>query len=277
MEYRESLPPPELAHVLHCVWSLEGHASELGDAMQPVLPDGRPELIVHLGDAFERIDGRGAWVQQPLALLAGQLDRQLMLRPTGTIAVVGLRFRACGASSVLDVPLDRLTGETIALGDASRVLAGAARSVRDETASADEGTRLLVERTRSLFAGAEIDPRVQRAVDAIEAARGRVAMDQVAAAAGMTRRHLERRFKEMVGLSPKRLARIARFQHALAMLEEAEGRGCGVRTAVACGYADQAHFIRDFTTLAGCAPGEHLLRRGEMTGFFTAGVTPQPD
>jgi AraC-like DNA-binding protein len=81
----------------------------------------------------------------------------------------------------------------------------------------------------------------------------------------------------MVGLSPKRLARIARFQHALAMLEEAEGRGCGARTAVACGYADQAHFIRDFTTLAGCAPGEHLLRRGEMTGFFTAGVTPQPD
>ena len=277
MEYRESPPPPELAHVLQCVWSLEGHASELGDAMQPVLPDGRPELIVHFGDAFERIDGRGAWVKQPQALLAGQLDRQLVLRPTGRIAVVGLRFRACGASSVLDVPLDRLTGETLALDDVSRSLADRVRSVRDDTESADEGARLLVERTRSLFASAEIDPRVQRAVDSIEAARGRVTMDEVAAAAGMTRRHLERRFRETVGLTPKRLARIARFQHALATLEEVEGRGRGAQTAVACGYADQAHFIRDFTTLAGCAPGEHLLRRGEMTGFFTAAVTPQPD
>ena len=277
MEYRELPPPAELAHVLQCVWSLEGHASELADAMQPVLPDGRPELIVHFGDAFERIDGRGEWVKQPQALLAGQLDRQLLLRPTGTIAVVGLRFRACGASSLLDVPLDRLTGETLALDDVSRSLADGVRSVRDETESADEGARLLVERTRSLFASAEIDPRVQRAVDSIEAARGRVTMDEVAAAAGMTRRHLERRFRETVGLTPKRLARIARFQHALATLEEVEGRGRGAQTAVACGYADQAHFIRDFTTLAGCAPGEHLLRRGEMTGFFTAGVTPQPD
>jgi AraC-like DNA-binding protein len=277
MEYRESPPPPELAHVVHCVWSLEGHASELSEAMQPVLPDGRPELIVHFGDAFERIDGRGAWVKQPHVLLAGQLDRQLLLRPTGTIAVVGLRFRACGASGALDVPLDRLTGETLALGDVSRSLADAVRSVRDETDSADEGARLLVERTRSLFASSEIDRRIQRAVDCIEAARGRVTMDDVAGAAGMTRRHLERRFRELVGLSPKRLARIARFQHAIATLEEAEGRGRGARTALACGYADQAHFIRDFTMLAGCAPGEHLLRRGEMTGFFTTGVTPQLD
>ena len=277
MEYREFPPPPELAHVLHCVWSLEGHASELGEAMQPVLPDGRPELIVHFGDPFERIDGRGEWVKQPLALLAGQLDRQLVLRPTGTIAVVGLRFRACGPSGVLDVPLDRLTGETLALDDVSRALADAVRSVRDDTESADEGARLLVERTRTVFASAEIDARVQRAVDRIDATRGCVTMDDVAASAGMTRRHLERRFRETVGLSPKRLARIARFQHAIATLEEAEGPGRGVRTAVACGYADQAHFIRDFTMLAGCAPGEHLLRRGEMTGFFTAGVTPQPD
>ncbi len=277
MEYRESPPPPELEHVLHCVWSLEGHASELSEAMQPVLPDGRPELIVHFGDAFERIDGRGEWVKQPHALLAGQLDRQLVLRPTGKIAVIGLRFRSCGASGVLDVPLDRLTGETLALGDVSGALAEAVRSVRDETDSAEEGGRLLVERTQSLFASSEVDSRIQRAVDCIEAARGRVTMDDVAAAAGMTRRHLERRFRQLVGLSPKRLARIARFQHAIATLEGAEGRGYGARTALACGYADQAHFIRDFTMLAGCAPGEHLLRRGEMTGFFTAGVTPQPD
>ncbi len=277
MEYRESPPPPELAHVLQCLWSLEGHASELGDAMQPVLPDGRPELIVHFGDAFERIDSRGEWVKQSHALLAGQLDRQLVLRPTGTIAVVGLRFRACGASGVLDVPLDRLTGETLALDDVSPALAEAVRSVRDDTESADEGARLLVERTRSLFAAAAIDARVQRAVDLIDATRGRVTMDDVAAAAGMTRRHLERRFRETVGLSPKRLARIARFQHAIATLEGTEGPGRGARTAAACGYSDQAHFIRDFTTLAGCAPGEHLLRRGEMTGFFTAGVTRQVD
>ena len=84
-------------------------------------------------------------------------------------------------------------------------------------------------------------------------------------------RQLERLFDDGVGLAPKRLARITRFQRALAALERAERRGAGTTTALACGYADQAHFIRDFKTLAGCPPGAHLLRRTELTGFFVSG------
>jgi AraC-like DNA-binding protein len=43
-----------------------------------------------------------------------------------------------------------------------------------------------------------------------------------------------------------------------------------VLAAHACGYADQAHFIRDFRELAGCSPGAHLLDRAELTGFFAS-------
>jgi AraC-like DNA-binding protein len=72
-------------------------------------------------------------------------------------------------------------------------------------------------------------------------------------------------------LAPKRLARIARFQHALRCLDGAGSPRAGTDTAAACGYADQSHFIRDFRRLAGCSPGEHLLRLGELTRFFIAG------
>lgn len=69
-------------------------------------------------------------------------------------------------------------------------------------------------------------------------------------------------------VTPKRLALIARFQHALRMLERHDSPRRGADTAAACGYADQSHFIRDFRRLAGCSPGEHLLTQGELTGFF---------
>ena len=59
-----------------------------------------------------------------------------------------------------------------------------------------------------------------------------------------------------------------RFQHALRILAGSDRAPRGTRTAATCGYADQAHFIRDFRELAGCPPGEHLLRQFELTGFF---------
>jgi transcriptional regulator GlxA family with amidase domain len=85
----------------------------------------------------------------------------------------------------------------------------------------------------------------------------------------VTRRHLERLFDAAVGLPPKHLARLTRFQRAIRILESEAHGPRGVRAAHACGYADQAHFIRDFHALAGCAPGAHLLARAEMTAFFT--------
>jgi transcriptional regulator GlxA family with amidase domain len=117
---------------------------------------------------------------------------------------------------------------------------------------------------------ARIDSRVGFAVDAIQRSRGRLSIDSLAEAAGLTRRHLERRFLPAVGITPKRLARLARFQHALRVLG-GESPPSGADTALACGYADQSHFIRDFRSIAGCSPGEHLLQQGELTGFFIGG------
>ena len=100
---------------------------------------------------------------------------------------------------------------------------------------------------------------------------GAVPIDMVAERVSMTRRHLERRFLAAVGIGPKRLARIARFQHALRVLERADPRRPGAATAAACGYADQAHFIREFRELAGCSPSQHLVTQAELTGFFVTG------
>jgi AraC-like DNA-binding protein len=99
-------------------------------------------------------------------------------------------------------------------------------------------------------------------------------MDVLAARVQLTSRHLERHFKNAVGISPKRLARITRFQHALRMFEHLDSPQRGTHTAAECGYADQAHFIRDFSEFAGCAPGAHLLRRAELNGFFSSRRRP---
>lgn len=126
---------------------------------------------------------------------------------------------------------------------------------------------LVQEALVQLVDAARIDDRVRHVVAAIGRRRGQVSIARLASDVSWTRRHLERRFLATVGMDP-RLARIARFQHALQLIEHADTDRPGTTTAAACGYADQAHFIRDFRDLAGCAPGAHLLRQGVLTGLF---------
>jgi AraC-like DNA-binding protein len=253
---------------------MEGQASELEAAPQPVLPDGRPELIVHLGDAFERIGEDGRTERQASVIFAGQLTNQLLLKPTGRIAVAAVRFRPEGASALLAIPQSELIGLTAPVEEVAPAIFGRLADVLEESATPAQAAALLLDALEPRLRAAAPDRRIRHVVDAIEARRGLLSIDRVAREAGMTRRHLERRFHQLVGLSPKRLARVARFQHALSRIEGSEGHGA--RTAAECGYADQAHFIRDFRALAGCAPGAHLLQRGELTGFFTGTGVARP-
>jgi transcriptional regulator GlxA family with amidase domain len=77
---------------------------------------------------------------------------------------------------------------------------------------------------------------------------------------GCSRRHLVAGFRQHVGLPPKRLARVLRFQRVVSLLDRSGGDGLG-DIAAACGYYDQPHLNRDFRQFAGASPGEWLARR----------------
>ncbi|HUR21731.1 MAG TPA: helix-turn-helix transcriptional regulator [Vicinamibacterales bacterium] len=269
MQYAEHAPIPELAPVVELVWTLSGDAATLGVGTQPILPDGRPELILHFGDAFERVHADNRIERQPTIIFAGQLRCQLLLRPTGVIGVLGVRFHPYGAAALFAAPQNALAGLTIGVDALDTALSRALSEVRQSAAGLDDGvTRVQQELLRWVTPG-NIDPRVRSAVQAIDREQGLVSIDDLAASVSLTRRHLERRFLKTVGITPKRLARITRFQHALSILGASDAARPGTRTAAACGYADQAHFIRDFRELAGCPPGEHLLRQFALTDAFT--------
>ena len=257
MNYRELAPIPELRGVVHCVWLLEAAASPAGDP-DPVLPDGRPELILHFGDRFDRLESSQAWSRQARIVFAGQLTSPLLLRPTGRTSVVGVRFLPHGAAAILPLPQHEAAGLTV---DVASVCARLERELAQVEGAdwplaraAGDVQRILARWVRP----SRIDPRVSAAVAAIDRARGQVSVDALSRRANVTRRHLERRFLDVVGATPKRLARIARFQHALQILQQPGARGADA--AVTCGYADQSHFIRDFRHLTGRSPSEHLGR-----------------
>jgi len=93
-----------------------------------VLPDGRPELILHLGDRFTRVDANGCTEMQSTMIVAGQLTGPLVLRPTGRVSVLGVRLRPYGAAALLRAPQTAFIGHTLDAELASAALAPTLRS-----------------------------------------------------------------------------------------------------------------------------------------------------
>lgn len=276
MRYAEYAPPVALASVVRCFWSLEGQAHDLGTAAQPILPDGRPEIILHLGDPFELIRVDGTVERQPRTIVAGQLTSPLLVRPIGTVAVVGIRLRADAMPALIPCAQHRLAGLPVDLGALSMRLARELSDAGIRAASAGLAVDAVSDCLRRHLDQSRLDPRVRAAVATIRRRNGDVSVDEIARLVGVSRRHLERRFQDAVGISPKRFARIARFQRALSTFEASTSRQRGAATAASCGYADQAHFIRDFNELAGCSPEAHLLRDALLARLFVRSGFQEP-
>ncbi|MEV3857132.1 helix-turn-helix transcriptional regulator [Streptomyces sp. NPDC050095] len=88
---------------------------------------------------------------------------------------------------------------------------------------------------------------------------GSVPVARLADQVGWSVRHLENRFREQIGLSPKAAARVLRLQRARRMLVAGSTQA---ETAAACGYYDQAHLSGEFKAMTGCTPREFALARG---------------
>ena len=86
----------------------------------------------------------------------------------------------------------------------------------------------------------------------------RASVRAVAAELGVSERHLRRVFREVVGLSPKTFASLARFRRAIRSARD-DAAASWARVAATAGYYDQAHLISEFRAIAGVTP-RSLLR-----------------
>lgn len=273
MRYEELEPPTQLRQLVHRIWLLRGAGAPGGVPFQRVMPDGRGELIFNLGDPFESREGAGTR-RQPLVLLVGPTRRAMEIRATGSVDLVGVRFRPEALSAWLRVGGGELLDRSCALGELPSLLD---RTLPEQLAEAQgSGTRVAILRRHLALASAHIafDPRIGTAVD-LALGDGRARPATVAATVGMSYRQMSRLFQERLGFGPKQLVRLGRFQRALRGLEE-RGKRSVAAVASRAGYFDQAHLGRDFRLFGGIAPGRYLREARELARNFIADFGSAP-
>jgi AraC-like DNA-binding protein len=223
------------------------------------------ELVLNLGDPFRRCheDVLSRSEQQPSRMLVGQMDRHVTVRATGRVDVVGVRFQPSGAHPLFRFPMAELRNQLVALED----LVTLQDRLGSET-SMEKRKQALDSILSTRFGTAEATDRdFERAVSSVVRAEGRISVDVLAAGMGVGPRQLERKFRERVGLGPKRFAKVLRFQSVFrrAFLEERPW----AELALDCGYFDQSHFIRDFKSFTGRSPAVLFSKESALTRVFT--------
>src|SRR5687768_15754085 len=119
MRYREIIPQPPLNRYVECFWTLEGSSP----SAQPerILPDGCIELILNFGAPFSQHCDNTRTLQ-PKNFLVGQMTGPLMITPSGSVELIGIRFQPGGTLPFIRMPLQEVTDQVVELGSLSSVL-----------------------------------------------------------------------------------------------------------------------------------------------------------
>jgi AraC-like DNA-binding protein len=175
---------------------------------------------------------------------------------------VGVHFKPWGLAPFLPMPAAELCDRPAAMEEVWSRAAIAA--LRDRLATADgphAKLTLLEEELRRRLCETPGLALVRHASRVIAATNGAVPVGGLCEAAGVSSTHLAQRFREIVGVTPKRLARTQRFTAAVFSIDPA-GPVDWAELANGAGYFDQAHFGHEFREFTGVAPTRYLeIRR----------------
>lgn len=249
MNYRQIRPCAVVGEYVEFYWILQDESPPT--CIQRIVPDGRAAIILNFANPFQS-QKNGTWHLQPESFLVGQITGPLLLRPSGAAGMLGIQFRPHGVTRLFQLPIFELTDSAIALEDLPGRLFPQLEKLRD-LRSLEQAAAALDSTLHAIAAQVHSgDDPISYAVNAIEHTRGLISIERMAERVGWSTRHLQRRFKSAVGISPKLFSRMQRFQRVFSAMENAALDW--VDAAVYCGYYDQAHLIRDFRDFTGTTP-----------------------
>jgi AraC-like DNA-binding protein len=179
----------------------------------------------------------------------------------GPVSCVQIDLTPIGARLLFRRPMTEFATRLVPLDDVEDRGLNTLRNRLGEAATQSERLGIAVSFVEQRLLGQAVNPEVDFIWSAIQRSRGTLRIDKLTDDLGWSRKRLAAQARDAFGMTPKRLARVARFQHATHLAQTAP-RPDWAGIAAACGYSDQAHLVRDFNAFAGETPERWCFRTG---------------
>ena len=234
-------PSADLQPYVRNVWAVDWDVPEGEERVQPVLPPPAVNITVQPGeDAVTGVQTR--------------VDRRVL---TGRSWVRGLLFRPAGFAAVVGPCLsdwvDRREPVATRVAEVESL-----REALQTTSDPMEQRDALEHWLRPLIRDTDPERReqVEQIVSIAQEERELISVRDLGRHCGASERTLQRLLRAWVGVGPKQLLMRFRLQDASHTLTHAP-RTDLAELALRLGYADQAHFSRDFARIVGVSPGAY--------------------
>lgn len=262
-------PTGRLAHFIESMAFFE-HLTP-GYEAEKLLPEGYQDLVIDLTERPKYIFDNITLAKKQkcsLSWFSGARKKLITIDSGGVnSSMMVVRFHQGAAYHFSHFPLETITDQVI---DTDLLFGKSINDLRDQILNTNEPEnkfRKVEDYFEARLLKEEIPQVISYGIQVLAANPTEQTIKQLSDQCGYSQKHLIHLFKKHLGLTPKALQKIQRFQQVLTELEKSQHINW-TQLSLDCGYYDQAHFINEFKHYSGLNPERYLIEKGSILNYI---------
>lgn len=268
MSIKTAKPSIILQPYIKQYWGIENVLLNGKKHIQRIIPSGLPELSLYIGRRPQIIGNKKNFEDN--LILNGHQKEFYDLKIEKEISVFSIVFHPQGLMTFFNLPLNEIYNQSVPLKYLNRKLAQEILPQLTNEQSFEKKVK-IIERFFCLVLDEELNrfnfSRINHAISIISQTRGKITVENLASATCLSRKQFERKFSELIGITPKQYLKIIRLQYSLFLKSRNEKLNI-TDLAYEVGYYDQAHFINEFKLQTGFTPKQYFDNNAAYSDFF---------
>ncbi len=259
------LPAPPLSEYIECLWYIN---DTIQYKRERILPTGMIEIMLNFGAPFRVYDNNDTtqFTLNHDAWIAGFQTEYIINEPLAETHMMGIRLKPYGLSLLMDIPAHEFHNQLI---DIDLIWGREVHTLREQLyclpTPQQKFSHLEQALHKRILSQRDNIKLVEYAVCILKQSKTNLSVRELCQEIGVSNKHLIQLFKSYIGVSPKALSKVFRFQNVLNTIDPKADIDW-VDIAMSAGYYDQSHFNKEFTSFTGMSPSQYMLNRQQIFG-----------
>ncbi|WP_071146315.1 helix-turn-helix domain-containing protein [Bacteroides ihuae] len=252
--YKEYQPCNILSPYIDRYWEYEGE-TKYGIKFS-VPPHGCADVVFTIGNAAAYVD-QSLTMHSHCSYFVGPMNTYTeLVAHTQNVHILGVRFRPCGLSKFIELPLSELVNQKLYTDDLPTIFEHSFAERLCENNNIQQRINMIEKCLiqQLIHSNRNSDKQIILAVSRIKQGKGKISIKTLSSDICLCQRHFERKFKIYTGYSPKEYSQIVKFWNAIDILRNNTYFNSLLSVAVEAGYYDVPHLSREIKRLSGNTP-----------------------